>query len=195
MSEWSIELVTAPALEPVSIAEMKEHLRIDHADDDASIYAFTRAAREMAETITGRSLVTQTWRLFLDAYPPGSEIRLRRPPLQSVTHIKSYPETGSAVTFGSSNYTVDATGYRVVLSANGWPSTVLRSARGVEVQYVAGYGDNPGQVPESIRSWIKLRAAEMFENREASVVGAGVLATPLKFVDNLLSPYTVGYVG
>jgi len=192
MSNWSGELVTAPVLEPVSLAEMKEHLRITHTDDDASIYAVQRAAREMAETITGRSLITQTWRLYLDAYPPGSVIELRRPPVQSVTSVKSYPQTGSAITFASTNYTVDTTGWRLALNnAVGWPTTTLRSVRGVEVTYVAGYGDNPGDVPESIRGWIKLRAAEMFENREASVVGS--VATTLQFVDNLLGPYRVGF--
>lgn len=194
---WSMELVTAPALEPVSIAEMKKHLRIrDSEDDDALIYAYTQAAREAAEERTGRALITQTWRLYLDDYPPGPVIRLRRPPVQSVTHVKSYDESGTATTFGSSNYTVDATGARIVLnSAVGWPAQVLRSARGVEIQYVTGYGSNPGMVPEPIRVWIMLRAAEMFENREASVVGAGVLEMPLKFVDNLLGPYRLELVG
>ena len=54
-------IVTPPAEEPVSLAEAKLHLRVDIADDDALITALISAARQAAETITGRQIVTARW--------------------------------------------------------------------------------------------------------------------------------------
>ena len=44
-----IQLVTPPAVEPVSLAEMKEHLRVDAVDQDLTIKSLISAARQYAE--------------------------------------------------------------------------------------------------------------------------------------------------
>ena len=62
-------LVTAPAAEPLTLAEAKLHLRVDDTADDALIGALITAARQHAEHDTRRALVTQTWKLALDASP------------------------------------------------------------------------------------------------------------------------------
>lgn len=68
-------LITPPAEEPVTLAEAKAHLRVDIADDDMLISGLIVAARQYAETITRRALVTQSWRLALDRFPsPGMNI-------------------------------------------------------------------------------------------------------------------------
>lgn len=70
-----IQIVTAPAAEPVSLTEAKAHLRVDVADDDLLIGALIVAARQHAETITRRVLVTQSWKMTLDQFPaPGMNI-------------------------------------------------------------------------------------------------------------------------
>ncbi len=70
-------LVTAPATEPVSLAEAKLHLRVETGmtDDDTLISALIVAARQVAETITRRALITQVWKLVLDQFPaPGVNV-------------------------------------------------------------------------------------------------------------------------
>ncbi len=53
-----MQLITPAAAEPVSLAEAKLHLRVDFDEDDALIQALISAARQAAETLTQRQLVT-----------------------------------------------------------------------------------------------------------------------------------------
>ncbi len=62
-------LITAPALEPVSLADAKAHLRLDSDDDDQLITAAIVAARVHVEALTRRLLIEQGWRVYLDQWP------------------------------------------------------------------------------------------------------------------------------
>jgi len=66
---------TAPAAEPVTLAEAKMHLRVIDSSEDSLISMLIASARQHAETITRRALVTQSWKLTLDQFPtPGANI-------------------------------------------------------------------------------------------------------------------------
>src|SRR5690348_5785828 len=58
-------LIAGPGEEPVSLAEAKAFARVDGSDEDALVSALIAAARLHVESLTGRALVTQTWRLVL----------------------------------------------------------------------------------------------------------------------------------
>lgn len=186
-----LTLVTAPASEPVSLAEAKAHLRIDAADDDSLITALITAAREAAEAHTRRALVTQSWRLSLDGFPAaaqpwwdgvrrtanvaadGSVIELPRPPLVSVTSVTVYDDDDSATIAAASSYYVDSDREpgRVVLRSGGtWP-VVGRVAGGVEVLFVAGYGA-ASAVPQAIRQGMLMLIGHLYEHREAEAGGS-----------------------
>lgn len=164
-----LTLVTAPQFEPVTVAEAKLHARID--EDETAIASLIVAAREMAETYTRRAFVTQTWKMFLDAFPCGSAIELPRAPLQSVTHVKAYDDADAVTTFAASNYYVDSAtrpGRIVLREASSWPDAA-RVANAVEIQFVAGYG-NAAAVPNQIKQAILMTVAHLYEHRgDASV--------------------------
>ena len=105
-----LTLVTPPTLEPLTLAEATSHLRVDLNDDDDLITDLITAAREYAETVTRRALLTQTWDLKLDAFPAssGTPVRLPFPPLQSVTSIQYVDTNGDTQTWSSDDYIVDA---------------------------------------------------------------------------------------
>lgn len=64
---FTLERVLDPEIEPVTLAEMKLHLRgfSSVTDDNAQITGLIKGAREWVEDYTGRALIDQTWRLTL----------------------------------------------------------------------------------------------------------------------------------
>lgn len=170
-----ISLVSGPAAEPLTVAELKLHLRIGIDDEDALLASFITAARTHIEIITQRSLVTQTWDYWLDRFPTQRRIELPRPPLQSVTGIYYIPDGASEATFAEDNYLVDAPFGAVCLGLNAsWPGDLLQAVNGVRIRFVAGYGSAGADVPEPLRQAIRILAGDFYENRENAVVGQGV---------------------
>lgn len=149
-------LTTAPASEPVTRTEAKARLRVTVSDSDTDIDDSITEARALCEQECGRAFLTQTWTLTLDDFPLGYEIRLPRPPLASVTHVKYYDEDGVQQTFSSSNYFVD-TGTepgRIWLSPDAtWPTVQYGRPGAVEIRYVAGWA-SAALVPKTAKSAI-----------------------------------------
>lgn len=183
-----LEQVSAPSVEPVSLADAKLHLRVDIDDDDDLITGLIVAAREHAEEVTRRALITQTWNYYRDDFPAGETLLIPRPPLQSVGGIYYTPDEGSEQEISNDEYQVDAHGEpgRVVLTSGAsWPGDALVRANGLRVQFVAGYGDEADDVPEPIRLAIKMMVGHWYENREWSVATGNIQEVPFA-VDALL---------
>jgi len=64
-----LSLVTAPATEPLSLAEIKAHVRVVDDNENDLLVTLGLAAREFVETFTHRAIITQTWALQLDGFP------------------------------------------------------------------------------------------------------------------------------
>lgn len=187
----TLQLITAPAAEPVTLAEAKLHLRVDTADEDALIGSLIAAARQRAEHELRRSLVTQTWERVLDAFP-GAEIELGMGPVQSVTSILYADAAGITQTLASSAYVLDNVrepGWVLPAAGLAWPETAA-TVNAVRVRYVAGYG-NAATVPSGIKQWMLLQIGAMYENRESVAMGS---VTPMPFVSGLLDPWRVHVV-
>jgi len=170
---------TAEPDDLLSLEDLKTHLRITSDDEDTAILLYLRAATDVAERLTGRSFVTQKWRLAVDEGIPGDILDLPRPPLISVETVKTYALDGTESTFSSSNYVVDAERSRIFLKTDViWPSP-LRDERSIVVDYTSGYGADPGDVPAGIRLAVLRLTGEHYENREfgGGKVGGVVLST------------------
>ncbi|HQR22181.1 MAG TPA: phage head-tail connector protein [Burkholderiaceae bacterium] len=185
----SLRLITAPGVEPVSLAEAKAQLRVTASDEDALVSACITAARERCEHLLGRALIDQTWELTLDAFPQA--IRLDNPPISSVTSLSYVDGSGNTVVWGAPNYYVDKSGepgWIVPAYGGAWPADVRDQANAVIVRYVAGYGAAAAAVPLAIRQWILLATGTLFETREADDVKQKVQHL---FVDGLLDRYRI----
>jgi uncharacterized phiE125 gp8 family phage protein len=186
-----LKRIVPPATAAMSLADMLSHLRIDSSDDNDVIAGQIAAAVEYLEGAMHRSFITQTWRLSLECWPARREIDLPlASPLQAVTSVTYLDTDGVTNTLAASAYVVDTDSEpgRVVLKRDEtWPGDELEEGPSIQVTYVAGYGDDPTDVPWMIRQAIKLLAAHWYENRETSIVGAGVIASPVPFaVDSLI---------
>jgi uncharacterized phiE125 gp8 family phage protein len=176
-----LKQIAAPAVEPVSLAEAKLHLRVDIADDDTLITALISAAREYFEGATGRALITQKWRLSLETWP-GNVVELPRAPLVSVDDFEYIDSAGTTTDVGAAVYDVDTDSEpgRIVLAyGQTWPSTTLAIMNPIQIEYTAGYGAAATAVPEHMRQAIKLLVAHWYENREP--VSAGEVAREVPF--------------
>ena len=85
-----------PLAEPVTLAELKAHLRIDATDEDELLEGLIRVARVHLERLTGTALMTQGFRLLLDDWPKGDVIQLMKTPVQSMDAILVYDADGVA---------------------------------------------------------------------------------------------------
>ena len=183
-----LTLTAAPANLPLSLNELKLQLRLEDAqsDEDALLLGLLRSAVEACELFTGRALITQSWTVFFDDWPgehglplhegyregavqedPPTAVALPKPPLQSVTHVKTYDDNDLATTWPAGNYFVDTAGEpgRIVPRVGQSLPTATRAANAIEIQFVAGYGDDPGDVPEAIRQGLLMLSAHLYENR------------------------------
>ena len=181
----SLTLVSPPAAEPVTLVEAKAHLKVDTTDDDALIASLITAARARAEWHTGRAFVTQSWTLWLDAWPPGGVVEIPLPPLQSVTQVQTFALDDSASVLDPSLYQVDAASAPARLALKGiFALANLRAVNAVKIAFTAGYGD-ASAVPAPVKQAILQIAADLYTHRgdEAEIVSSAAAA--------LLSPYRI----
>lgn len=207
MNRRSPVLVSAPAIEPVSLSDVKLFLRIDGTDDDALLTSLLVTARRLCEEFTKRAFITQTWKLTLDRFPCDEDwterehallfrseqnaIQLARQPIQSITSIKTTDTGNVQTTVAGATYTLDQSGGRVLLNDEFfWPSN-LREYAAVEITTVNGYGSDGGTVPEPIKQAIIQTLGAMYENRSCWDIpeGAKTLLAPYM----LPEAYGLGY--
>ena len=128
-------VITEPAIEPLTLAEVKLHCRVDYTDDDAMLQAFITAARRRAENYLGRKLISQQvqWSFsndlfwlqpYNDAYNTRMQIdsfftRNAMYPMPGRWMIVHYPNVQSIDSFqyydtGENLQTVDPNVFRIV---------------------------------------------------------------------------------
>lgn len=180
-------LLTAPAVEPLSLAEAKAFLRVDHDDDDDVISALIAGARLYVEGQTRRALVTQSWRLTRDAWPQGGRIDVRPAPLRTLDAVRVYDGDATTQAVDAGAFVVDTADSSLMFAPWALPQPV-RTAAGIECDVTCGYGDNPTDVPEPLRQAIRLIVAQWYENRGIAAAGTGLVSMPFT-VPALLAPY------
>ena len=186
MKYRSLAVATAPAVEPVTLAEAKAHLRVDIDDDNDYIEALIVAARQYAEEYLDRALVSQRLTMRMDTFP--YEFELPRPPMASsgtltATTVTYSIDPGSSGTATPTTATLSADTYRVDRNDtpgkirtvyNGtWPSH-LTDPNAISVTWWAGYGPAGTDVPQAIKSAILMLVAHLYENRQAAVATGAV---------------------
>jgi len=202
----SLRLITDATAEPVSLADIKLHMRMSTVDttEDALLTAMIKSARFYAENYTKRCLLPQTWKLTLEGFP-SNEIPLMRSPLSTASSdvVITYmdPTSGNSTTLSTSYYNVDYMSEpgRVYLKDGvEWPDHYI-DRQAVTIQFVAGFPINTAVTPstdtcpEDIESWIKLRVASMYEHRESLIASQGISfdKMPRQFVDGLLDRHVL----
>lgn len=185
----SLQQVTGPATEPLTVAEAKDHLRVDGTSEDALISSLILTSRLHIEAALGLALLSQSWKMYLDRWPKGGEVRIPLRPLQSANEIRVHDANGGSAVIDPALYVVDAVSSpgRVVLEGSNLPKPG-RPANGIEISFLSGYGDTQSDVPAPIRQALLLLVAHWYEHRDPVEIGTPGVAIPTA-VSRLLKPY------
>ena len=181
---------TPPAVEPVTLARAKLHLRVDHADEDDLITDHITTARMECEIRTQRTLVHTGWTWPLDAFPPaGGVLTLPMPPLVSLVAITYVDPAGATQTLAAELLHIDTLGQpgRIAPASGSWPASADR-INAVTVTYTAGYGPAAADVPHPLVQWMLRAIGDLHANRERSAERPKV---PQGFADGLLDPFLI----
>jgi len=177
---------TAPAAEPVTVAEAKTHCRVDTSADDSYIGTLITAAREYIEETLDISMITQTWEARYDVFPLW-EIILPRPKMATGTVTVIYrDEAGQSqtITSAAGAFQVDSNivpGRIYPLYDSVWPA-VRGDENSVTVRWNAGYGATGASVPAILKQAILLLVAHWYEMRQPVQAGySQVLPVPNTF--------------
>lgn len=185
----SLDLLAGPALEPVSLADAKSHLRVDGAAEDAYIATLIITSRLQVEAALGLALIAQRWIFRPDQWPACGALDLPLRPVMSVDAVRVSDASGDLTTVPAARYIVDGDANPARLVARGGPLPAPGlPLRGIEIEFEAGFGPVAADVPEPIRHAILLLVAHWYEHREPALEGAAPAALP-PLVSELLTPY------
>jgi uncharacterized phiE125 gp8 family phage protein len=199
----AVSVATRPPVEPVTVAEARDHCRLvatgspESHPDDSFLERAIQAAREKAESYMQRSIIETTFEWTFDRFEDRyARLTLPRDPVLNVSQILYNDSNGDQQTFTA--FTEQLTEAKSIIAPN-WQSE-WPDARGhlgdVTIQFTAGYEPDETQsptdyranVPASIKNAILLLVGHMYENREAVMVDSD--SNKLQFAfESLLWPY------
>lgn len=191
-----------PATRPVDFTDLAAHVRISGTDDTTLVNTYIDVATNMVQNYLGRSLVSQTWKLFLNDFPDccrgcGNDkcrgcIILQRPPIISVDAVKYLePSAGATTTLATTVWQAQLYGPRPYVTlkwSQTFPMVQLGAVNAAWVEYTAGYAT----VPEDIKQAIRMIVASLFEGREVYAPGMKLESlTSFPILAMMLKPHQV----
>ena len=183
-------LVSPPRVEPVSLTELKEHLRIlpENAEDDTQLQTFIATARALVESRLGYPLHATQYRATFELRPTAQRcicggctggVAGHPMPMRPLLNTPEHPVTLSldGDTMAPDGFTVDI--------YEGTVEPVDRSYTRAVVTYWAGVAPG-GYIAPQAKVAILLLAAHWYEHRTAVVSETGAQVLPMA-VDSLLA--------
>lgn len=170
-------------VEPITVSELKAHLRITGTDHDDMLEAIIPVARSRAELFTKRYLrvgataKAAIYRLYLDKFP--KIIQIYQAPVVEISSIYYYNSGGVLTLLDPAEYNTDIISEPARIAeaySKSWP-TIRDRIHSVYVQFTSGY-QLAASVPDQIKQGILMIAAHLFENPSDVVTGTQVNSIP-----------------
>ncbi|MEM6616625.1 MAG: phage head-tail connector protein [Pseudomonadota bacterium] len=183
-----LSLVTAPAVEPISLAEAKTHIRIDHEHEDLYIQALIVSVRVRFEATLNRALITQTWALLLDDWPLYGLAEIVPAPVQSISSVTVKTPNGTQ-TVAPTAYQLDGVSTPARLKFTGPLPTTDGSLNAITIEFLTGFGATAANLPADIRHAMLFTLAHWYEHRDP-MYGDDVARAIPPAAEELLAPYS-----
>ena len=179
-----------PLGEPISVADAKIHMRIDHTSEDGLIAGLIAAARDEVEAQTGLALIDQDWRLTTDGIAPSGIITLKRHPVREVLSVTLFDADGAASLLDPSHYLLDCHARPAILCIEKRPAA-SSYANGIEIDFKAGFGESGADVPDGLKRAVLLLVAHWYEFRAGFGASDQPVSWPPGF-DRLVARWKLG---
>lgn len=180
-------LLTPPDVEPISLTQAKNWLRIDHSDEDELVAALIASARLIVESASGRMLISQTWRIVMDEWPAG-DIIVPLAPVSEVLALRMVSPTGASGLIAPSSYVAVVAGGHARIRFLTAPPAPQKSIGGIEIDVELGFSSSPQGVPETLKTAMRLLIARWYEQR-GDVENDGAFERMPPSVAALIAPY------
>lgn len=162
---------SATKIWPVDQSALSNHLQLDHHEDDSLVFdigGYLAAATADCENRANVSLIRSKRRQTIDwadiyAGLSGQQILLNFGPVISVTTVKYLDADGAEQAMGSANYRLLPDG--CTLYFQGTLPDLYEGPGTVWVEYEAGYGDTPAEVPSEWQSIVSQLAFRKYDLR------------------------------
>lgn len=158
----TMQVLQAPAAEPVSVAELRAWLRLVQATEDAQLQSCIRAARQLVEDETGRALVTRRVRETREGWLRDGRVRLGLAPATAIVAVRAATDGVWRDAALPSSLDVDGGVATFAAPPSGAP---------LSIDYDAGYGA-PEATPPALRHAVLVAASALFNGRDGAELGA-----------------------
>ncbi len=181
-------LLAGPAAEPLTLAEAKAFLRIDHDAEDALVASLITAARATVEALTRRVLIDQQWRVVRDAWPASGLIRLPVNPARALLAAHVVDAAGAEVAVPLAALRLDGARLPglIRVEPGAVPAPGVRPG-GIRIDLRAGHGPTAADVPAPLVAAVRLVLAHFYEHRDVPAAAGAFPAS----LDALVAPWRV----
>jgi len=164
---YTYDVLTPPAELPVSLALVKEHLRLDSADtsQDAYLTLLINASRQFFEKFTNRILINTQFRTFFDCFQQSFELaRSRLVTLDAYEYLVD--GTFTAVDPSIFYATFERNYSRVIIEeVDNFPTDKDDRFQSIRIDLTSGFGAADTDIPSDIQIGLLNQIASLYENR------------------------------
>lgn len=182
---WPYIVTVAPVNKPLTLTEVKTHLKITGSTEDTYLNFLISVVTEFGEKYTKLDFITRTYETFRDSF--SNSLEIRRSPVQSITTV-AYLKSDALTTVSTDVYFLpesDTFPHLALKESQSWPTDEDLREQAVKITFKSGYGDDETDVPDKLREAMLQHLAAMYANRgdcNEGRVGGSLSAGAQKFL-------------
>lgn len=170
-----VELTTVPPA-ALPVAALSAHLRLAHgfSDDgtqDTTLERCLRAACAAIEARIGKALFTRRFVVTLLAWQSPKTHVLPLAPIVQIAAVRLVTRAGAETVVDPASYRLQPDRHRPVLMATGARLAVPAQGGSIEVEFVAGFGEDWGALPADLQQAVMILAAQYWAQDSAPEAG------------------------